>query len=1187
MYLKSIEINGFKSFANKIVFEFPQGITGIVGPNGSGKSNIGDAVRWVLGEQSAKQLRGSKMEDVIFSGTQSRRPMGFAYVAITFENKNHSIPIDYEEVTVARRVYRSGESEYLLNGSTCRRRDIVELFYDTGIGKEGYSIIGQGQVEKILSGKIEDSRELFDEAAGIAKYKKNRATTEKSLEQERQNLERVTDILAELEKQVGPLEVQSTKAKEYLRLRDQEKDLDIHLFLHDYERIKKDQKEQERQAGIVSGHLMETRVSYEKIKAKNADFQGEAGALAERLAKKEGERALLHKEKEAQDSQLLLLAHKIESNTLLMEHYAGLTAQNEEDSTAKKASLLETQAGKEAKEKERTTEQAVLSELERELARNKEQLTACEEKVKRESDRQFSLLHESSGTKEKLGRYQAMEEQLEIRNAEYNSRYLSFNAELAGYKEKVAAIRKEREAAAETVRKKEQAHEALKEKEAACERQAKDLAEAMAQLNQDYLRAKSRYETLHGIAERYDGYNQSIRRVMERKKENPGILGVVADILTLPKEYETAIEIALGGALQNIVTADSEVAKRMIAFLKKNRFGRATFLPLTNIQRRGRALSPLLLEEEGVIGTADSLVKTEARYRNLVESLLGRTVVVDSIDHALALARKNSFSLRIVTLDGELLNPGGAITGGAFRHAGNLLGRKREMAECRETLRDTQAAWQEKKAALGETEKEQEVFAAKLRESEAALDADRLALHDLENELPALEEKRRNLDEQITSFSKEHRLLKAQLQDIRTQKDALLREQEDKEHIHEKNDHLLEELRARQEKLEEEKSTLEAARQEKVLRLAGLEQELAFLAENTTRLLGELEALKKTLEENEAACERLRTENAAHETERAGVAEKSAKLEGEERTLSEAIAALKDEQSALLKKQNRIFEELESESEKLRTLEKEEGRLAARKEHLAAELARRIDYMWESYELTYGQAKELARYAMTGAEAEEKRQEKREISGQIKALGPVNVNAIDEYREVGERYEFLKKQYEDIKEAEAKLLAMIEDLNEAMREQFTKEFGNIREQFVTVFQDLFEGGTASLELMDEGNILECGIRIVAQPPGKKLQNILLLSGGERALTAIALLFAIQKLKPSPFCLLDEIEAALDDANIVRFSKYLRRLSKDTQFIVITHRRGTMNAADALYGITMQEKGISTLISVDLIDKDLK
>ena len=1186
MYLKSIEINGFKSFANKIIFEFPQGITGIVGPNGSGKSNIGDAVRWVLGEQSARQLRGSKMEDVIFSGTQSRRPMGFAYVAITFENANRIIPLDYEEVTVARRVYRSGESEYLINGSACRRRDIVELFYDTGIGKEGYSIIGQGQVEKILSGKIEDSRELFDEAAGIAKYKKNRTVTEKSLEQERQNLERVTDILAELEKQVGPLEQQSAKAKEYLKLRDEEKEIDIHLFLYDYERLKKEQEENERQYAIVSGDLEETRRTYEKIKEKNGKLQEQTQLVTESLEAKESEREELHRKKEAEDNEILILTHKSESNTLLITHYEELEQQSQKEKNTKAEEVKLLKKAIVQKELDIQDTEKALETLEEAIVVKRKEQDICEKRISGENDRLFSIMNSSSDTKEKLSRYATMEEQLEIRNAEYNSRYISFNSELKEYNETAEKLLKQHSEAETVYEEQEKLYQELGEKEKTLQAKEQKYQDEMGNLNQEYLRTKSRYETLMNITERYDGYNQSIRRIMEQKSVNPGIVGVVADILTLPEKYETAIEIALGGALQNIVTEDNETAKKMIQFLKKNRFGRATFLPLTNIRRRNSTIPPAVLEDEGVIGIASTLVQVEERFFALVESLLGRTVVVDTIDHALVLSKKNNFSLRLVTLDGELLNPGGAITGGAFRHSGNLLGRKREIEECKEALKKAKFTWEEKKEALVKLQERRQRLEKEKQQQRKTLDKAALVLHDLNKQIPDLDVKKEELNGRISSLKEEHHILKEQIEEIRSQKEALLKQQEDNEQIHEQNHTVLDALKEELSKQKQEISELEARKNEQRLLLSKTRQELEYQRSNRQRIEKEIENIRISLEENRKEIKRLTEENISYEKEQGILKEALKELIVQIDAITGELEELKQQRSMAMKKQNQIFQELESENEKLLILEKEASRLASKQERMKEAFEGKIDYMWESYEITYNQALTLKHYDLNTEAAAEQRRQKKELQKQIKGLGNINVNAIEEYKEIGERYEFLKGQYDDIKEAEAKLLTMIDELNTAMKEQFTKEFGNIQQMFTTVFQDLFEGGTASLELMDKENILECGIRIIAQPPGKKLQNIMLLSGGERALTAIALLFAIQNLKPSPFCLLDEIEAALDDANIVRFSKYLKKLSKDTQFIVITHRRGTMNAADALYGITMQEKGISTLISVDLIDKDL-
>lgn len=1187
MYLKSIEINGFKSFANKIIFEFPHGITGIVGPNGSGKSNIGDAVRWVLGEQSARQLRGSKMEDVIFSGTENRKPLGFAYVAILFDNRDRKIALDFDEVKVARRVYRSGESEYLINGTACRRRDIVEIFYDTGIGKEGYSIIGQGQVEKILSGKIEDSRELFDEAAGIAKYKKNRSVTEKSLEQEHQNLERVTDVLKELEERVGPLEEQSKTAKEYLRLKDREKDIDIHLFLYDYEHIKKELKENERQQDIVFKDLKETREVHEEIKTKNNTLQEESEGLLAKIEEIEVKRNELSSQKEELDSQSLLLRHKVDSNQRMITHFQEIIAQNIEEKKAKTENLKKNQEQLVFQKEQLSEMEGEKIRLASEKAKQSKEKQKAAERLSIQKDALFSMMDDQLDTKEKLSRYDTMEEQLIIRNAEYNSRLIALQSDLKEYNKKYSLME---EQLTKTQQQYEEALEALEmeqNKERQLLEEEQHLHETFSQENQAFLRARSRYETLAGITERYEGYNQSIKHIMEQKKQNPGIIGVVADIMKLDKKYETAIEIALGGALQNVVTENDQVAKQMIAFLKQNKFGRATFLPLTNIRKRSSNIHPSILEEQGVIGLASDLVSFESRFEALVQFLLGRTIVVDTIENALRLSQKNNYSLRVVTLGGELLNPGGSITGGAYRHSGNLLGRKREMEEYRENMMLSQSNCERIKKEQDTLGKKKAENQHDLEEKQEKVTALQLSLHDLGHQIPELLEKEKELKENMETLKEEHHSLQDQLLEIQEQKEVLRKSQLSHEKIHEENNDVMEKLEQEIASLEQAIHDIEIQENQVILRISQANQQMEFNQSNCHRLQKEIDGCNDSMEANRGQKEELERQNEEAQKRQMEISEEIQILAKKLQDISELLDALKKEQRTVAGKHAVIFRELEEQNDRMLLLEKENTRLTAKKEKMESDLEGRVDYMWDSYELTYNYALELKHYDIDTNLAIQYRQDKKDISQQIKKLGNVNVNAIEEYKAVGERYEFLRKQYDDIKEAEDQLLTMIDDLNTAMREQFAEKFHEIREMFTTVFQDLFEGGTADLELMDDDNMLECGIRIVAQPPGKKLQNIMLLSGGERALTAIALLFAIQKLKPSPFCLLDEIEAALDDANIVRFSKYLKKLSADTQFIVITHRRGTMSASEALYGITMQEKGVSTLISVDLIDKQLE
>ncbi len=1187
MVLKYIEINGFKSFANKIRFEFPNGITGIVGPNGSGKSNIGDAVRWVLGEQSAKQLRGARMEDVIFSGTETRKPMGYAYVSITFDNSGHTIPIDFEEVVVARRVYRSGESEYLLNGSVCRRKDIVSLFYDTGIGKEGYSIIGQGQVEKILSGKIEDSRELFDEAAGIAKYKKNRAVAQKSLDQERQNLERVTDILNELEQRVGPLERQAKKAREYLKLRDREKNLDIHLFLYDHDRIQADLQEHEKNAAIVTEDLRKTRDHYEEIKGKNNELSDQIDQLDQTIEKAEEGREALRSGKEEKEGQILVLDNQRDTNEQMASHYLEIADQSEKERDEKKE-ILSKQEAQIRSEKETLAEiTESLKEIETELLEKVEIRNNKEARVLVRSQEMMDLISEHTDMKEQMSRFKTLEEQVRIRNAEYNSRFLSARSEKKKNEQDVADLKDQITAAQESADLAGKEKERIAALEEAKYLERKQCEETVRDLNQEFLRQRSRHEALSSMSERYEGYNRASRYIMEQKASNPEIIGVVADIITLDKEYETAIEIALGSALQNIVTENNRIARKMIEELKSNRLGRATFLPLTDIRRRNISFSPSILEDEGVIGVASSLVKVEDRYRALMESLLGRTIVVDTVENALMIARKNNFNLRLVTLDGELLNPGGSITGGAYKKNSNLLGRRREVEESKNIMNRSLEEYRKKSQDLEQIKTDHRALKASLEEAGTILDQKELDLHDLKNRLPLLTEQGQELDRELSSLQKERDILEEQLKEISVQIEELSRTQEDSEAIHEEKNISIRDLNEELDQINKEIEELENVKQEKTMALSACEQQISFLTSDCERLRQDILRCENNITENKKEADTLKEAN----QEIAGEIER---LTAKARQLEDRLAAIQDDlrqkkqtRADYGKKQRLLISDMEDENERLLNLEKEATRLTARKEKLERDLETGIDYMWEQYEETYNHLLSLKEYEIRPSEVSGYRKEKKEVGRSIKDLGNVNVNAIEEYKEAGERYDFLKKQVSDIEEAEAQLVTMINNLNRSMKAQFNEQFANIRTMFTKVFRDLFEGGTADLELMDEQDVLECGIRIIAQPPGKKLQNILLLSGGERALTAIALLFAIQNLKPSPFCLLDEIEAALDDANILRFSRYLKELAKDTQFIVITHRKGTMNAMDSLYGITMQEKGISTLISVDLIDKDLK
>jgi len=1184
MYLKNIEVYGFKSFAQKINFEFHNGITGIVGPNGSGKSNVGDAVRWVLGEQSAKQLRGGNMQDVIFSGTENRKPLSFASVSITLDNSDHKLPVDYNEVTVARRLYRSGESEYLINGSGCRLKDIQEMFYDTGIGKEGYSIIGQGQIDKILSGKPEERRELFDEAAGIVKFKRRKITTLKKLDEERQNLVRVTDILSELTKQLGPLERQSETARIYLAKRDELKELDINLFLLDHQRTGELLNELETKLSQAQQELDEAQSAYEQTKAEYERLEQELEELntkLDALKEEQQENALL---KQQYEGQVKVLEEQISSGRQNSEHFRS------------RLTVLKDDLQKRSEEKEKLTEERAalynrLKETRDNLKKETESLEnivsnvdECTQAVEDGKNEIIEILNSRATTKGKAQRFDAMMEQLDIRKAEVSQRILRLKSEEAILESDREKAQKQYDAVtnviqstnAECVRLDEEIHQ-IQEK-------LKKQNSQMEIGQTAYHREASRLESLRNITERYDGYGNSIRRVMEQKSREPGIRGVVADIIHVQKDYEVAIETALGGSIQNIVTDNEQTAKRMISFLKKNRYGRATFLPLSNISGRGGLAQKDVLREPGVVGTANTLVEADAEYSELVMYLLGRVLVVDNIDHAIAIGKKYRHSLRMVTIEGESLSPGGSMTGGAFKNNSNLLGRRREIEELERSVGILKKELEETQRAIGENRSRRNVLRDTIADFQQQLQQQYVEQNTAKMNLAQIQEKEDEIQSSYRRIEREQEELRQQAGEIRQDHSSIARELEDSQ----KDEKELEVfIKTKQKELEEWKAeeteknhVLEKIRLEE----SSLEQQNHFLQENISRLENEIEAYHR---ESEEITENLsRSAEEIHKKED-GIEElKKAVTEctGKEEVLDVRRIEWQEEKEKRSTSHKSFFEKRDHLSEKTSLLDKECFRLRSQAEKIEEQRESQISYMWEEYEITPNNALQYRKEELTDRQTIKK--DVLRIKDEIRKLGSVNVNAIEDYKNLLERHTFLSAQYEDIVKAEETLEGIIQELDEGMRKQFTEKFRDIQREFDKAFKELFGGGKGTLELAEDEDILEAGIRIISQPPGKKLQNMMQLSGGEKALTAIALLFAIQNLKPSPFCLLDEIEAALDDSNVGRFASYLQKLTKNTQFIIITHRRGTMNAADRLYGITMQEKGVSTLVSVDLVENQL-
>lgn len=1184
MYLKNIEVQGFKSFANKIVFEFHNGITGIVGPNGSGKSNVADAVRWVLGEQRVKQLRGGSMQDVIFSGTENRKPLSYASVAITLDNSDHQLPVEFEEVKVTRKLYRSGESEYLINGSTCRLKDINEMFYDTGIGKEGYSIIGQGQIDKILSGKPEERRELFDEAAGIVKFKRRKNMSLKKLEEEQQNLVRVNDILGELEKQFGPLKRQAETAREYLKKREELKRYDINMFLLETTRLKEQMKELDKNLAISQNELDEATQKYADMKAEYEAIEEKVDMIDAEIERARGQLNETTLLKQQLESQIALLKEQIRSARTNDEHYEqrardiyGELAIREQqmESLSREREVVSGKLSDEKKRQEKAREELI--EVQSQIADMTGQIDRNQSEIR-------EILNSRASTTAKIQHYETMLGQIRVQRAQFNKQLLEADSEMRKQKQQESVYEEELRGISGKIA--DQVQE-IKQYEAQIETLQKEITQKSQQLQigqSAYHREASRLESLKNITERYDGYGGSIRKVMEQKKVQPGILGVVADIIKVEKRYEIAIETALGGSIQNIVTSDEETAKRMISYLKQHKFGRATFLPLTAIRGGQGIARPEAMKEPGVIGTADRLVSVEQKYEKLAENLLGRTLVVDHIDTGITLARKYRQSLRIVTLEGELISPGGSMSGGAFKNSSNLLSRRREIEEFEKTVLLLKKEMQEAQSALEEIRQRRAGFYNKVEEIQQQLQKDYVTQNTAKMHLDQVRSRQRYTAETVQTIQKERERLIAQIEEIGENQDSIQVELETSEQLEKEAASTVNDLQAKLELLRETESIKVKENEDVHLSLAALEQKNAFITENHERIREEIERFNQELRQIDAnkgeTSGEIRQKEEEIESIRQTI-EDSKELFAE---INEKIATSQKEREELNNRNKAFLGKREELSRHMADLDKEVFRLTSRREALEEASEKQTNYMWEEYELTYNRALELRDENLTDLSLMKKRIQA--IKAEIKSLGSVNVNAIEDFKNLSERYEFLKGQHDDLVEAEATLKKIIEELDEAMRRQFTEQFARIAEEFNHVFKELFGGGKGTLELLDDEDVLEAGIRIIAQPPGKKLQNMMQLSGGEKALTAISLLFAIQNLKPSPFCLLDEIEAALDDSNVTRFAGYLHKLTKNTQFIVITHRRGTMTAADRLYGITMQEKGVSTLVSVDLLEEQL-
>ena len=1188
MYLKALEIQGFKSFPDKTVLTFGEDITAIVGPNGSGKSNISDAIRWVMGEQSTRALRGGKMEDVIFGGTAQRRQTGYAEVSLILDNTSHIFPMDESEVMVTRRYYRSGESEYYINRRSVRLKDVNELFMDTGLGREGYSIIGQGKIDEILSVKSADRREVFEEAAGISRYRHRKEEAERKLAHTDENLVRVNDKIAELELQVEPLREQSKRARKFLVLRDELKGLEVSVWLDTRERLRASHIKLDADYQEAARQKEEARVALERLYAA-------AEALSAQMREKDVEADRLRFESQSREA----AAAELESAIAVLKN----NVQNNLDNVQRIRAELDQQEGRaDSLAGQIGQRQERLAEIEDKLTRMREELRGKSEQAQEAAQSAGTLARELEELRQKeametatAAEAKALLSALAAAAQEVLDRDETVRQELreldSRLEEGRAAQRQARKALAKAVEERDAVQNVISGYALRLEsrrKKAEQARERHMKLQMDENALSSRVKMLTEMEKLHEGYSKAVKLVMGEAQRGSlqHIHGPVADLLKVPEEYTVAIETALGGAMQNLVVDREEDGKAVIQYLKRRDAGRATILPLSSIRsgelREGQALR----REPGFVGVGDQLISFQPQYRNVFSNLLGRVAVMEDLDHAIAAARKYGYKFRIVTLDGQVLNPGGSMTGGSASRSAGILSRANELERLNEQGRGLREQLAQAAKALEEADREaaaagyeMETAQSQLREWEdAILKAEGEAAHcdsvvaDLERQSSSQREELEQLKSRSAQIESDTRGARSRIQELEGAAAALKSEAEGK--VRGQTD-----LQDRSARITRELSELTAS-------LAALEAE----QETTAKSLGELKSLRDDMagdrEQNQALIGQYEEKNRQFTQE---IGEKTARLQelrAENQVRSEEIRALGEEKLALEGQRNQADKDSRAKNDELLAMEREVSILEQRKVAAAMEEKQLLDKLWETYELSH----EAAKQHRVEIESVPKASRRiGELKRAISSLGSINLGAIEEYQRVNERYTYLTDQRDDVQRAKGELEEIIADITGEMKTIFAREFQTIDQAFGQTFTELFGGGKATLELEDPEDILNCGIEIKVQPPGKALKIITLLSGGEKAFVAIALYFAILKVRPTPFVVMDEIEAALDDNNVARFAHYMRSMADKTQFIVITHRRGTMEEADVLYGVTMQEQGVSRMLTINLndVEKELK
>ena len=1180
MYLKRLELQGFKSFADKTELEFMPGITSVIGPNGSGKSNISDSIRWVLGEQSMKSLRGAKSLDIIFAGTQNRKSLGFAEASLVFDNEDGSLPIEYTEVTVTRKIYRSGETGYFINKVPCRLKDVLELFMDTGIGKDGYSIIGQGKIDEILSNKSEDRRNIFEEAAGIVKYRTRKQESEKKLEHTKLNLLRINDILAEIEANIEPLKAQAEKAKKYLNLKEELKNIEIGLFIYNIEKYKANLEEIVKDEEIYTSQCNEEEGRLERIKQLKEQLKTEIDEITNKIEEMSNIGFESQKEIEMLNSDINVANTRINNNNENSKRFEKEIEELNEKIKELQEEIKQKTQKKENLKQNREKFAKELQEKEEELAKLTEKLSAKEleieqhkQKVEENTDRKYELQSDINTQNINFENDEKRQKQIKNELATHISELDSARLQKDDISKQFYEIESKRNKIIKSL------EEIGKQREEANQK-IKEYDDEINRLLNEARMKDSKLKFLIETEKEKEGYIKSVKALLKDcnniKELGKGMHGVLANIIEVPEEYQTAIEMCLGASLQNIVTETEEDAKKLVEHLRKNNLGRASFLPITSV--KGKKIEKIKGKENGIVGIASDLIKYNPKYEQIILNLLGRTVIVDNMDTAIKVAKQNAYSFRIITLDGDVINASGAITGGSVtKKTVNILGRGKEIEKLEKEIENL-------KSKISKLQKEKEEY-------EASVESTLQEVANLEKKLQEIEityatEKQKvvSIEENITKIEGRVQKLKDEQQTIEKQKEeAINKKQKIQEEIQQLNEETEKLTRVIQEFADLNKDdqkyldNLNFDITNLKISVSSFDESESSIEEMEERINLDIKTTNQNIENKKLQIEQIKNDN--FELEQV-ISETTGKIKEIKEEVKNSGTKIEELKQARIDKNQKLQKQEEEISEKFKVIEdlKEQiVKIDVKKTKLEEDINLIINKMWEEYELTPNNVtdyKKPENVALTQKRVNNLRSD-------IKNLGSVNVDSIEEYKAMKERYDFISEQRVDLENTMSKLRKIISEMTVTMKEQFKKQFEKINKNFSEVFQELFGGGNATLKLEDEENILECGIEITVQPPGKKLQNMMLLSGGEKAFTAIALLFAILKINPAPFCVLDEIEAALDDVNVYRFAEYLKKFSKDTQFLVITHRKGTMEVADTVYGVTMEENGISKLLSMKL------